>query len=102
MQIIPANPGFFVIHEEENGELTVGDPIIGWLIKVTQTEPPGEGRKKQIAITNGITADGDAERACNFFGYLNPDGSVTCPCIASFASIGEARGYATKERGRKS
>jgi hypothetical protein len=73
-QYIPANPGFYMIFEVENRKLIVDDPVLMW----------GISEKHGIIP---FTIEGNAYYFDDFWGILNPDGSVTAPHVGRYPSI---------------
>jgi hypothetical protein len=80
--IVPAQPGYILLYKQD-GQLFADAPVIAWAIQA-------ELKDYQLAAdVFPITNEGAPSE--DYFGFLNPDGSVTAPHREHFSSIEEAQ-----------
>ena len=74
LDIVAANPNWFVIYESEK-ELFIGDPVIAWRIRtIFRPNKPEWETDSMYCYVDAILSDGDV--ASNCAGFLRPDGQA--------------------------
>jgi hypothetical protein len=69
--VIPAQPGYLAIYEEDDKTVVLGDPIIAWRIETTEKSNSDE----YLSSCWPITVDGDIVDNC--IGVQNPNMTIT-------------------------
>jgi hypothetical protein len=68
--VIPAQPGFRAVYDEDGKSLFIADTIIAWRVETVRNED-----RSFSSYTSAVTLDGDTTEGC--VGVLHPDGRVT-------------------------
>lgn len=68
--VIPAQPGFRAVYDEDGKSLFIADTIIAWRIESRQNKD-----KSFSSYTYAVTLNGNPTEGC--VGVLHPDGRVT-------------------------
>ena len=76
VEIIPANPGFLVVYENDKEIFVVEDDVIAWKIEIYS----------RITDVTPITTSGTVSD--NYIGIINSDGFVTT-CDGTYLSVTE-------------
>ena len=95
--IIPAAPGWFVLHDNAEGWLFGGDPVLAWEVVRVPREQRSDGYSDFIEV-NPVTTAGRVDSRQKTW-LLRPDGSVEETECRSWDSLDKAN--ATEERQRR-